>query len=665
MEQTILNEDQNLSELEHIDLINAKELIDLGKFDDALQLLNDFSENSAITPKAQISYYILLCSIFIRLGKKVELLDYIKKACKAIQGQKISSQLVDIYYIKAMSYIWEFKDDEAFNLILKCEKLYTSFTQEPLSVNLKKKADIAWIKALLYSRKGLVDKALDCSEQALKLRKELDLKADIAISLSLLKEIYHTEGEFDRALDYASQCLKYAKAIDFKKQIEFCYITTGLIYSERGELEIAIDYHLKALAIAEEIDDKFGIAASLNNLGFTYFKQGRLKLAQDNLVRSLKLFKEFGSPGFSSIDLLFHIAIDQSDFEQANEYLEQLKQLIDQFDIKEISLWYRVDKAILLKTSKRAIHRGKAEEMLKEIVEENITLYNVVILALLHLSDLLLNELQTIGDIEIIDELKPYIHKLQNFAEKNHSYSIQAEAYILQARLALVTLELKEARQFLTKAQEIAEKYHLDRLALKISNEHDDLLKKLSNWEEVRDSNVSLAERMKIARLNEQMDHMLHRRAVEPLEIPDEDPVVVLIVSESGEPIFSYLFDEDWNFEDHLIGGFLTAINSFSDEMFAQGLDRATFGEYNLFMKPVSPYLVCYLYKGPSYLAKQRTELFIKLIQKDNDVWDTFKKFLMTSQLVQIKDIPSIKPLIKDIFIEKSIQLDVFESKTN
>ena len=60
--------------------------------------------------------------------------------------------------------------------------------------------------------------------------------------------------------------------------------------------------------------------------------------------------------------------------------------------------------------------------------------------------------------------------------------------------------------------------------------------------------------------------------------------------------------------------------------------------------------------------SKQRIKLFIEHIQKDNDVWETFNKFLKTSQLVQIKDIPSIEPLINDIFIEKNIQLDIFES---
>lgn len=663
IEKTIFVGNKDLADLELRKLINAKDLIEIGKFNDALQLLIDFSENSAITLFEQISYYILMSFIFIKLGKKEELFEYAEKAYQSSQGQKNSFQLVDVYFVKAISYMWEYKYDKVFELIVKSEKLCNILSQEPLNKLLKRKADVAWINGLFCSAKGNFDKGLDYAEQSLKLRENLDLKADIVMSLSLIKEIYYATGNFDRALDYTEQCLKKAIEIDYKRHINLCYHSKGLIYTERGELEAGIEYLKKSLAIAEELNDNFGIGACLNNLGIVYHQQGQLSLAQENLERSLKIFKEYGSPGFTSIDSLFHIALDNNDLELAQKYLEHLEQLNDQYDLKEIDVIYRVDKAIFLKTSLRAINRGKAEEMLKQVVEEEIVNYDIIIIALLHLSDLLLDELQSTSDIEIIDELRPYILKLLNIAEKNHSYSILAEAYILQAKMALVTLELKDTRQLLTKAQSIAEKYHLNRLAVKISSEHDELLKKLSIWREIKESNAPLGDRIKLSRLTEQLDHMIHKGAVEPLEIPDEEPVVVLIVSESGEPVFSYLFDEEWNFEDHLIGGFLTAINSFSDEMFSQGLDRATFGEFNLFMKSISPFLVCYLYKGPSYLARQRIKHFTDNIQIDKDIWETINKFLITSQLVQLKDIPKIKPLINDIFIEKNIKLDVFESK--
>ncbi|GAH26837.1 unnamed protein product, partial [marine sediment metagenome] len=67
-------------------------------------------------------------------------------------------------------------------------------------------------------------------------------------------------------------------------------------------------------------------------------------------------------------------------------------------------------------------------------------------------------------------------------AEKSHSYKVFCETFLLQAKLALLNLDVKAARRFLTQAQKIAESYGIKRLAIKISNEHDELLKQLNLW---------------------------------------------------------------------------------------------------------------------------------------------------------------------------------------
>jgi len=50
---------------------------------------------------------------------------------------------------------------------------------------------------------------------------------------------------------------------------------------------------------------------------------------------------------------------------------------------------------------------------------------------------------------------------------------------------------------------------------MKISYEHDGLLKQLNIWEKLRESGASLSERWKLAGLNEQMKDMIKKRMVE------------------------------------------------------------------------------------------------------------------------------------------------------
>ena len=210
----------------------------------------------------------------------------------------------------------------------------------------------------------------------------------------------------------------------------------------------------------------------------------------------------------------------------------------------------------------------------------------------------------------------------------------------------------------MTQGQQIAEKYELKLLAIKISNEHDDFLKQLEMWEKLKESKAPLVERMKLSRLNEQVDSMLRKPVTEPEEIKEEESVVILIMSTGGTPIFSQSFAKGWSFKDHLFGGFLSAINSFSGEMFSQGLDRAIFGEYTLLMNAVSPFIICYLFKGQSFLAQQRMKQFIDTLQNDKKIWESVEKFYAAHRLIQEEDIPSLDILVNDIFIERATEFN-------
>ncbi|MHA1479193.1 MAG: hypothetical protein ACTSPU_13445, partial [Promethearchaeota archaeon] len=356
-------------------------------------------------------------------------------------------------------------------------------------------------------------------------------------------------------------------------------------------------------------------------------------------------------------DFLIQILIDKGDFKRAQISLHELERLNSQLKDKQNKILYLFDKALVLKTSLRAIERGKAEEILKQLLEDKDLNYELTIGALLNLCELLLTELRITNDQGVLDELTQFIGQLLEIAEKSHSHWIIGETYLLQAKLALLSLDLKKARRLLTQGQQVAERYGLKLLARKISNDHDELLKKLNTWENLKDSDISLEERMELARLNEQMNDMVRKRVVEPSEIQEEESVVILIISKGGNPIFSQSFTEGWSFKDHLFGGFLSAVNSFSDEMFSQGLDRAIFGEYTLIMNAISPFIICYLFKGQSFLAQQRMKHFIDTIQNDKKIWETIKKYYQANRLIQVKDIPSLDLLVNEVFVERVVSL--------
>jgi hypothetical protein len=254
------------------------------------------------------------------------------------------------------------------------------------------------------------------------------------------------------------------------------------------------------------------------------------------------------------------------------------------------------------------------------------------------------------NDSEILAELNHYIANLLALAEKQHSYLVFCETFILKAKLALLNFDIKSARLFLTRAQKIAESYGMKRLAMKISYEHDELLRQLDMWEKLKKSEAPLSERWEFAGVNKQMENMVKKRMFEAPEISEEDPVMLLILTEGGDLLYSRKFIEDFSFEDDILGSFLTAINYFISEVFSEGLDRAVFGQHTLLMMPIQPFLVCYIFKGNSYHAHQKIMNFVDSIKNDNLIWQPLQNFFQKSKSVQLNSIPSLDLLIAEIF---------------
>ncbi|MHA2475265.1 MAG: hypothetical protein ACXAES_18745, partial [Promethearchaeota archaeon] len=114
----------------------------------------------------------------------------------------------------------------------------------------------------------------------------------------------------------------------------------------------------------------------------------------------------------------------------------------------------------------------------------------------------------------------------------------------------MISLDFEESRRLMTKGQEIAEEYGLKLLARKISNEHDKLLNQLNLWDNIKESDAPLTKRMELSRLNDQMEGMIRKRAIENPDVSEETPVLLLIVSEGGVPHFSQSFAVDQVVED-------------------------------------------------------------------------------------------------------------------
>ena len=558
------------------------------------------------------------------------------------------SELKEIIHAKEL--IEEGKIKEALKIVSDLEKRSDISNHDLLICKL--------IKGRILCRTDQYPEAVNYTQQILQ---ESQIQGDLISyfdALLILAYAYILKGDLSQGETILIQAeelfekLEVASEIDLREKESYMVRIRANLVALRGDTRLSLKLNEKALELAKDSEDKGLKVTCLVNLSEGYQILGEYDKAIYYAKRALDipyppwLMWRFG--------ILMESFLCKNDIVNAKFYFQKMSDLRDKDIFEADNRSYHYYKAIILKTSLRAKDRVKAEEIFKDIIEEgeNIDFY-IMFRSLYNICDLLLIELRITSDIDIINEIKPYIAKLLKYSESQQSYLILAETYFLQAKLSLLTFNIKEAKRFLIQAQQLAERYGLKLLAIKISNEHDELLKQLAIWENLEKSEATLNERLKLARINDQMDTMLRKRVVELNEVQDEDSVVILIISEGGNPVFSQSFEEGWSFQDHLFGGFLSAVNSFSDEMFSQGLDRAIFGEYTIIMNAVSPFIVCYLFKGQSFLAQQRMKYFIDTIKNDKKIWETIKKYYQANRLVQVKDIPSLDLLVNEIFIER------------
>ncbi|MHA2474803.1 MAG: hypothetical protein ACXAES_16390, partial [Promethearchaeota archaeon] len=243
---------------------------------------------------------------------------------------------------------------------------------------------------------------------------------------------------------------------------------------------------------------------------------------------SIKYAKEQGNMRLVAIfyDYLIQILIDKGDLKEAQKKIEDLEQLNNQLNDNHIKQVYLFNKALVLKTSPRSRDKIEAEDILKQIIEDETIGYENHVKSILNICELLLIELGISNDLSLLEEINIYTVKLLTIAEKNRSYILFAEVYFLKAKLALLTLDLKDARRFLTQAQRIAERFGYDQLATKISIEHTNLVNQLSTWDDFKHKEVSLSERIKFAGMDKQMRDLLRNRAVLTTPVNEEEVTI-------------------------------------------------------------------------------------------------------------------------------------------
>ena len=641
-------------------LTRAEELFDAGKLDEALEILNDWKQFEGLNLHQKSHFRFIKGLILIYQNKSEELIELGEYIFKKGQELKENLQSFDGFYYNLFGLVIANRFEEASKKIEKAEVLLGLISTVPKNIIIQKEVRLNVLKSFICFNIGDIDLAEKCLEMPLKLQTELGNTFELVWANTIMAHILiRIKKKPMHAIQFMERALSIAKEMKFNHfWLGYCHIGFGVIYSLICEYETAFKYYMKSLAIFKEINNNYLVATLLNNIGTIHYYKGEYDLARKNLEESIKLFEQIPTSINNvelPIDSLISVALEKGDTDLAQKYFKRLENMYNQKKDRYLEVSYEYNKALMLKRSSRIRDKAKAEELFKLIVEKEDVSFEHILYAYINLCDLFLTEFHMSNNSEVLDELNYYIAKLLTLAENSHSYLVFCETFILQAKLALINFNLKAARRFLTQAQKIAESYGLKRLAMKISHEHDELLRKITEWENLKESEASLSERWKLSGLNNHMENMVRKRLSETPKISEEEPIRILIITEGGTSIFTHSFIEDKEFESHIFSGFITTIDYFIKEMFSEGLDRAIFGNYTLLLKSIPPFFISYIFKGDSYYAHQKINYFIDHIQKEDIIWQKLLKSSKISQSIHLKDFPLLESLLTETFITRNI----------
>ncbi|MHA2008360.1 MAG: tetratricopeptide repeat protein [Promethearchaeota archaeon] len=502
------------------DPTTAKEKINLGE-----ELLNSLPQKNTVEFRQREAYISYTKGLFHAIIKNEAeaALEHIDHSIKLyeIYGTKI--EVVKSLSVKAW-VIGFLKGDNSHALNIAQNVLdIAQKSNYTISIALVSH-HLAWF----YWLNGDLDNSLKFCEQSIAKFKELNNKFFIPYVFDIMSFICLAKGDLDMALEYAEQGLNQAKENNVKRQIASSLRALGGLYAFKGEIDHSILLSEQALAIVENLDNKLGISSILNNMAESYRSIGELERALECINKSIGIHKDMGNLRSlaNNYDYLIQILLDMGELGQAQKAIKKLEHMSKELNNKLISQIYLFDKALVLKTSSRARDRGKAEEILKQLIEQEEFDYELTVNSLLNLCELLLTELQITNDLEVLEEINTYTNQLLAIAENSHSFILFAETYFLKAKMALLTLDVKTARRFLTQAQRTAERFSLNQLATKISLEHNNLVDQLGMWEDLEKKDISLTERIKLVGLETHMKQVLQKSNILTIKISEEDVTV-------------------------------------------------------------------------------------------------------------------------------------------
>ncbi len=482
-------------------------------------------------------------------------------------------------------------------------------------------------------------------------------KADVSSILNHAS-LYKIKGNIYGSLgEYSNTLINYRKAASIYEDVKnnhgmaSIYGNIGYTYLLLGEINLAEDHLTQSIELSENGKQQ-DYARSISYYGVLLIQRGKYDVAHEYLRKALQIQKRIGNGTETAFTLfeLITLAILMNNIDEARSLLDDLRSEFEQSPHAYVFNLYELGEAVVKKSGNRFKSKLEAAKILQKIIDKKPFSVHYHVMAMKLLCEILLEELQVYENIEILGEITTIVLKLESLGQQEGSSWVLNEALLLKSKLYLIDNRIAEAIETLIEAQNIATKKGLTQLAHHISNVYNDLKYQLAFWEEQDQRNASLKERVQQSDIIDLVQPLQSKSVAYQIK-ETEKPVLLLIINPGGSVKLRYKFGVEESLHEHLIGGFLSAINSFFSDVFTEknSIDRIRSKGYTILMRSTTELLYCYIFKGQSLFAAQKLESFVQEVKINPKFMQTFSS-LADVITPNVRDPINISPLINKFF---------------
>lgn len=442
-------------------VIQVKDLVEQGKYDDALLLINHYDQNDLET-------WGHLLVFKVRIHRHIGEFDLALSIAKEIHGynKDLKNKLIEVRTIIEEAYIyWNMsRFEQTTKLIEKGRTIYKPEDQDIASVEIEI-STMDNLQGLVNLYAGDLNEALRYFTSGLEIRKRIGQKHLTAISLNNIGVCYHRKGEPDKSKKYFLESEMIFRELNNSTDIGLPYSNLALVYYELGMLTESLEYFKKSEQIEVELGNSINIAE-------TYFGLTRIYLKMNDTVK-------------------------------ANEVLEQLKELDRKYDYQLISQWYRLAEAMMLMRKLRLGPKIRAQDLLNQIVSEPVLRQRITIIAMKELASFYLMEVQLYGSEEALDDAIQLVNGLYDTAQDQSSFSLLVEVLLLNSKLSLLRGDYSTALLLLDQAELTTSENGLVGLEAQVTMERVALEAETERWKQLSKQNASLKDKIDQSRILE------------------------------------------------------------------------------------------------------------------------------------------------------------------